>query len=375
MAKSIILSVSILFIVFSSGVLIGDDCIQALRLVRKTTIPTLSRDEVTSNLDNAIKLCPKLVEAYYEYGRFYLNHKEYGEAESMFKKADALSPKLEFILGLAYSQWGKKDFLSCENTYKEAIGRYSGDWRLLEGLAVLYISVNRYKEAEDLLRQALQEESSVGSIYFNLGMSLLKLRREDEAITSFNTALLKDPKISQASLALSELYMKRDQLSKARAILEPAILHDPENFQLLEMMFSVLEASGETSDANRLVERMSDKLGDEKKKVFLALVKIKEGDVDPGLEVLKGMVESGSSLQIAYGVYGWALASVNKLESAEKVLNRAIELDPEDGFSVNNLGVVYEKQGLRNKAKEQFEKASIMLPYAKSVEENVERLQ
>ena len=72
----------IMFIIWSLFILIpsciyADDCIQALRAVRKTNLPTLPKDEVISGLDEAIKLCPKLVEAYYEYGRFYLINSQF----------------------------------------------------------------------------------------------------------------------------------------------------------------------------------------------------------------------------------------------------------------------------------------------------------
>lgn len=360
---------------FFTAIAEADDCIQALRSVRKTNLPTMSKEEVVTNLEDAIKHCPKLVEAYYEYGRFYLSNAKYSEAEEKFKKADSLKPKLEFVLGIAYSQWGRKDYSSAENTYKDAIGRYSGDWRLLQGLSVLYLSIGRAKEAEELLRQALQEESGVGSIYFNLGMALMSLNRDDEAMTSMKTAISKDPALPQASLALAQLYLKRDQYNEARAIIEPALLHNPNDSKLLEMMLSILDLGGDISDARAFVNRSSNNLSDVRKRVYNNIFDIKLGEVDRALSDFKNLSDSYPKDGIVLGAYGWALATVGKGEAAEQVLLKAIELNENDAFSINNLGVVYEKKGLRDKAKAMFEKASIALPYAKIIQENVERLQ
>lgn len=373
MERIIYILISIL--VFYCPSVYADDCIQALRAVRKTNLPTLSKDEVTNSLEEAIKLCPKLVEAYYEYGRFYLNNFQFKEAEEKFKKADSLKPRLEFLLGVAYSQWGKKDYLAAENTYKDAIGRYSGDWRLLQGLSVLYLSIGRPKEAEELLRQALQEESGIGSIYFNLGMSLLALGREEEALISIKTALSKDPTLSQASLALVQIYMKRDQYKDARDILEPALLHAPYNSRLIEMMIAILDSEGEISEAKSFLARSSPNLDPIRKRIFEDLLLVKSGEIDKGLEDFKALSDTHPQDGNVLGAYGWALASVGKIDAAETVLTMALEINEKDAFSTNNLGVVYEKKGLREKAKEMFERASISLPYVRVVQENMERLQ
>ncbi len=368
-------SILVVFFLWMVPSIRADDCMQALRSVRQTNLPTLSKDEIISSLDEAIKLCPKLVEAYYEYGRFYLNNARFKEAEEKFRKADSLKPRLEFVLGVAYSQWGQKDFLSAENTYKDAIGRYSGDWKLLQGLSVLYLSIGKNKESEELLRQALQEESGVGSIYFNLGMALVALGREDEAMTSLETALRKDPTLSQASLALVQLYIKRDQYQLARDILEPALLHSPYDAKLIEMMITLLEANDEVSEAKALLTRSSDYLNDGRKQIFSALLAIKSGDTEKGLAEFKVLESKYPDDGNVLGAYGWVLAKVGKMDAAESVLARALELNNKDAFTINNLGVVYEKKGLRDKAKDMFERASIFLPYTRIVQENLERLQ
>lgn len=370
----IILLVSIL-IIFNYNIAFGDDCIQALRSVRKTNLPTMSKEEVVKNLDEAVKLCPKLVEAYYEYGRFYLSTSSYSEAEEKFKKADSLKPRLEFVLGIAYAQWGRKDYSSAENTYKDAIGRYSGDWRLLQGLSVLYLSIGRAKEAEELLRQALQDESSIGSIYFNLGMALLALGREDEAMTSLKTALSKDPGLSQASLALVQIHLRRDQYPEARAIIEPALLHSPNDPRLVEMMISILDFSGDVPEARNYISKFSSHISEVKKRIYNNIFDIKSGETEKALADFQKLSEINPNDGTVLGAYGWALATVGKSDGAEKVLLKAIEINDKDAFSINNLGVVYEKKGLRDKARAMFEKASIALPFAKVVQENMERLQ
>ena len=350
-----------------------EDCPKALTLVKKAHVAAFSRDEVKIGLEEAIKLCPHMVEAIYEFGRFYYQEGKFTEAEQKFKEADSLKPRVEHSLGIALSQCGRKDYASAENTYKQALTTYLGHWSLLEGLAVLYIDMSKFVEAEELLRQALQSESQVDSIYYNLGLVLEKLGRTEEAQVSFKTALEKSEKSTPASLALMRIYLRNDNSSEALRVGQKALLHAPLNENLLFALADVYSNMGEFSDARRELMKISSPGNELKKKVNLELLDLRSSSGSKSIGNLKILMkEHPDSVDVLRGL-GLALAFNKEYLEAEKILQSALQISSNDPVILNNLGTVYEGMGQIDKAKDFYLRAQTLAGF-KIIQDNMERL-
>jgi len=365
-----------LFLLLIPFISVADDCKESLSLVKKAVTPAFSREEAEENFNKAISLCPNLVEAYYEFGRFYLLKNRYIEAEEKFRKADKIKNRLEHTLGIAFSQVGKKDYVGAESSFKDAIGRYSGNWQLLQGLAIVYIYTGRYSEAEDLLRQAIQEDSSLSSLYLNLGVSLEGLGREDEALLSYKTALQKDSKQVSAAIYLARLQLIRDEFNEAKKIIEQAVFIQPSNSDVITLQVTVYLYLGENRKAEELLIRSKDKLPESMFLSLKAVSDIKSGLGASSLENLKEKYSKNKDdVQIARA-YGYALSFIgDDLDTAKQVLIDVIQKNPNDGFSLNNLGAVYEQLGERDLAKEMFLRAGKVIPLSSTIRNNLERFQ
>ncbi|PWH86673.1 tetratricopeptide repeat protein [Brumimicrobium oceani] len=73
-------------------------------------------------------------------------------------------------------------------------------------------------------------------------------------------------------------------------------------------------------------------------------------DLELSLELDKGYAYRYAALAYARDYFG-------DLEGAILLYQQAVEVDPEDAISHNNLGLLMEKQGYQQKAKDNFEKA------------------
>ncbi len=366
-------AICLIFIPFSAR---SEDCKEALSLVKKAVIPTFTKQETEENLNKAISLCPDLVESYYEFGRFYLSHGQYIEAEEKFKKADKIKNRLEHVLGIAFSQLGKKDYVGAESSFKDAIGKYSGNWQLLQGLAIVYISTGKFSEAEDLLRQGIQEDSNISSLYLNLGVSLEGLSRQDEALLSYKTALQKDNKQVSAAIYLARLLLIRDEFTEAKKVIEQAMFIQPSNPDVIALQVTVNLYLGENRLADDLLSRSKDKLSDSMYSSLKAVSDVKNGLGESSLNILKeNYSKNKKDLQIARA-YGYALSFIGEdLDKAKEVLLDVIQNNPNDGFSLNNLGAVYEQLGERDLAKEMFLRAGKVIPLSTTIRNNLERFQ
>jgi superkiller protein 3 len=87
---------------------------------------------------------------------------------------------------------------------ENAGARASSDPTLLNGLAVAYARASRFKEAESLLRRAIDVED-VPLTWLNLGVSLEAQGRNSEAAAAYKRALLLQPDFAQARAYLGQV--------------------------------------------------------------------------------------------------------------------------------------------------------------------------
>lgn len=356
----------------------SENCPKALVELKKLEMANLSVLDHRKGLENVEQLCPSLVEGQYEFGRWYLEQGNYSEASRYFKQAENLKPRLEHALGLAKAKSMLLDFVSAETIYKEAIGKYSGHWSLLEGLGVLYLSLGKYQDAEELFRQGLQDQSLEGSLYYNLGVALERQNRIDEAMLSFKTALDKSPLLVQARVALIKGHFEKGEFLEAKRLGEQGMLHSPGNTELLIMQIQVLDTMNSPSEALRLVERLPDSTSRSMKSAFKAVLLLRDGEKE---EVQKIFSEwfgsdqrvSADNLDVARA-YSYFLLVEKKFEKAEMILEQIIEIRPDDASMLNNLGVACQSLGKIDKAKDYFRKAGALLPASSVVKANQEKI-
>ena len=78
-------------------------------------------------------------------------------------------------------------------------------------------------------------------------------------------------------------------------------------------------------------------------------------DLDSALLLLDRAVELQPDYSYRYASRAWMRAAAKRTQDAIADYKRAIELDPEDAVSYNNLGLLEEQLGWREQAKERFD--------------------
>lgn len=207
------------------------------------------RTEAITKLKEAIAMDPDLAVAYYALGIAYKGNKDKTNAEAMFKKTiekdDKFSPAYN-ALGFFYSSEKKYD--AAINTFKASLGINANDKKANFGLGYVYLQkkdyrngiqyfqkaveakenyskawvnlgichheVRQYNQAVEAFGMALTYEkkrTAKGDIYLRLGNSLLKLKRNEDAILAYNDAISSTTKSyvkGAANFGLGEIYKK-----------------------------------------------------------------------------------------------------------------------------------------------------------------------
>jgi len=111
---------------------------------------------------------------------------EEGEGEIEIK------PKLDPNFAKAEELFGKRQYISAEKWYLEAVKNNPKNPKIYARLAVIYIEQSNLKDAEDALKVAIELEPDVASRHFNLSYVYNSMGETREAIAAAKRAVKLD---------------------------------------------------------------------------------------------------------------------------------------------------------------------------------------
>lgn len=137
-------------------------------------------------------------------------------------------------------------------TYESALEKYPQSHSLEVAAGRLAASLERYEEAERLLRLAQQRDTPDSQVAYYLGIAEDGLGRAREAETSYEIAYRQADLRGPAAIKLGELRAKEKDLQGAAPFLNAAVAAEPANFRAQEELEAILRTLGERAEADRL---------------------------------------------------------------------------------------------------------------------------
>jgi len=134
--------------------------------------------------------------------------------------------------------------------YKEMV---PGDYQVLAQIGSCLSAMGRLGEAESYFRQALKGVDDPVT-HYNMGLLLALTDRLDEAVTEYETALVRDPMHSDARSNLAAALARQGRLDRAAAELRRLLEHDPENAGARTNLGLVLLQQGHREQARAQLE-------------------------------------------------------------------------------------------------------------------------
>jgi tetratricopeptide (TPR) repeat protein len=183
------------------------------------------------------------------------------------------------------------------------------------------------------LRAALKIDSGIWEAWYDLGVIAWREGEDDEAIEDFGKALSMNREHTPTLMARAEAFRRAGKKKDARGDYESA----------LKLM--------EEDDPNRrdAAARLASLLRD-------------AGDYDDAVEVLRETVRvSGTSARI-YTELGQIYIAQKRLDLAQLVLAKALELDAKDPSVYNALALLAQRQGKSQEAFERYDQAVSLDP-------------
>ena len=126
-------------------------------------------------------------------------------------------------------------------------------------------------------------------------------------------------------------------------------------------------------DAIKLLESGYDKFPSQHRLLFWkGVYQEKAGDIKDCIETMRSVIKVDPDNSSPYNYLGYLFAERKEnLEEAEKLIKKALELKPNDGFYLDSLGWVYFQMGKYKKARPMLEKALELEPEEGVIMEHV----
>lgn len=183
------------------------------------------------------------------------------------------------------------------------------------------------------LKKALQIDGSIWEAWHGLGVIAWREGEDDEAIDAFTRALQQNSDHTPTRMARAEAYRRAGKRKEARTDYDAA----------LKVM--------DEDDPNRrdAAARLASLLRD-------------AGEYEAAVEVLRETVRvSGTSARI-YTELGQIYIAQKRLELAQLMLGKALELDAKDPAVYNALALLAQRQGKAQEAFERYDQAASLDP-------------
>ncbi|MDY0013746.1 MAG: tetratricopeptide repeat protein [Rhodocyclaceae bacterium] len=231
--------------------------------------------------------------------------------------------------------------------FEQALATDPDDVDLLYGAGVLAQQVGRLEEAERYLRKVLERKpADLDVVRLQLGRLAEQRKRLDEALTWYQ-AVEGQPRRDEARLRMAQALAEAGRIDEARRHLQaqPGEGVDRARWRLAEAQ--LLRDAQRLDEAAAVVEAALRQFPDNPDLLYeSAMLAERRGQH----QVMEGRLRKLIALQPdhshAYNALGYSLVERGlRLDEAEQLIRKALELAPEDPFIVDSMGWVRFRRG------------------------------
>ena len=296
---------------------------------------------------NAIRLDPRFVDAYYQLAQAEWAQRDWRDAYASLEKAIELDPgRLDARLDRGRLYLVARQFKMAEeeaNFILQEEPKNVGAYQLLGDALIGQQKNDRALQAFSRVTELLPNDSRS---YVNLALVEISLRRFKDAEEHLRKAIATDPKSLQANIDLAHLYRLQNKLPEAQEVLQAGIQNNPDAPQLYVDLANMLSNAGKHTDADEVLDRLRKQMPKSPEAaIAIGGYYVERGDVDKALaEYQRGLSIAAGNLDIEKRMEELCLIS-NRTDEASKLDNQIMKQAPKDVLARVNHGRLLLAQG------------------------------
>lgn len=308
----------------------------------------------------ATKLSPRFTAARFELAKLYEIQSKNQKARDTYLEILRRSPdsaRAHDLLGRLYLRTGRYQEALHEFAIVKGLSRDDVEVRIKIGL--VYYEQGRYDQAAEELRAVLREQTDNNRARYYLGVALQDAGKPGKALAAFRLIPDTDELFVDALLHRAEILDGQDKRDQAVELLIEQIRLWPRESDLMVALAALREAQGDLPEAEKLLRLALEREPNNAETHFRLGVVLDKMDLRPaGLAQMKKAIELDDRHARALNYLGYTLAEESKdLDGAERLIRRALAVEPYSGYILDSLGWVYYQRGQYQQALEYLERA------------------
>lgn len=355
--------------------------------------------EAVGMLEQFVASQSKSVFGHYYLARLYEASGNVSQADIAYKKAVALGINSDTII-LDYVR-----FLGGQKRYDEAFALCN---KVLENApehllarrmrAQLLLSQNKLEEAQKELEKLGELEEDATSTQFKIAIIKIERGDIDGAIVDLNLLLANSPDYSLARYYLATAYLRKEKFDEAAVELEK-IAPSAQNYVQARLHLAyILQARKRTAEALRVLYEAGEHVKDNEQLIVFSAELLRDtgdlagaiermekaGEINPksdkykfrlgvyydelkqrdkSIQAMRSAINLNPQNADALNYLGYMLVeNDNRLDEAIDLINRAVAIDPQNGYFVDSLGWAYYKLNKYQEALSYLERAVSLVP-------------
>jgi tetratricopeptide (TPR) repeat protein len=250
-------------------------------------------------------------------------------------------------LGFARLLVGEKRYPEARAQFQALLATHRDDLEAIYGVGLLALQAKEFAIAEANLRRLLElGYRDPGSVRFTLGQLAEEQKDWPRAIEWYQT-VQRGEQAFAARLRIANVLAKQGRLEEARAFLRSAGASGEQQVQLVIAEAQLLREANRHGEAFELLGAALRKTPDQPDLLYdhaLTAEKLERVDV---LEAnLRKLIQARPDHAHAYNALGYSLAERNeRLPEARKLIERALQIAPDDHFIIDSMGWVLYRMG------------------------------
>ncbi|WP_321416918.1 tetratricopeptide repeat protein [uncultured Desulfobacter sp.] len=277
--------------------------------------------------------------------------------------SDPGSERALIELGLLY--YNTKDHQNADEVFAELGREIQKNPELVVNIAQILVPEHRYQDAATVLSQVRKVLPGNANINFFLGMAYEGLEEPDKAIEYYLKVTPDHPQYKKTILSIAFLYRDMNRTEDAVRFLEQHHRQSPADIDITSYLASFYQESDRHDIAVTMLQRALKEAPKNTALLFkLGAVLDTAGQREQSIETMKTIIRLDPKHASALNYLGYTYAEMGiHLDQALELVQRALEIRPEDGFITDSLGWVYYKKQAYDKAVFYLEKAVELSDY------------
>ena len=224
--------------------------------------------------------------------------------------------------------------------------------QLMQYISQLFISRQRYDDARTLLLGLLRGAPPESDLHYLLGVIYDKQQQPNEALRQFSEVAEDSAFYTSAMMQMAFLYEETEQPDKTKALFDRLLEEEPDNIELLLYAGSFLERQEQYKQAEALYLRGIEIEPRNVDLLFrLGVVYDKTGRKEAVIKQMKDILEIAPDDANALNYLGYTYADMGiNLDEARQLIEKALQIEPDNGYITDSLGWVYYQKGDYDKA-------------------------